>query len=187
MEPVRPGSTAPDFTLNSTPDQKLSLHELRGRRVILCFYPADWSPVCGDQLSIYQAILPEFHRLGAELIGLSVDGAWCHAAYRKHRKLTFALLSDFEPKGEVAQAYGVYARENGTSARALFVLDEAGTVRWSYVSPIGVNPGAEGILSALESLQEASPQPAITRPASADQAAAREASAKGSPTQGAST
>ena len=152
MEPLRPGLAAPDFALSSTPDQRLALHELRGQPVVLTFYPADWSPVCGDQLALYQEILPEFTRHRAQLIGISVDGAWCHAAYRKHRKLHFPLLADFEPKGQVARQYGVYDTGSGTAGRALFVLDAQGTIRWSYLSPVGVNPGADGILTALESI-----------------------------------
>jgi peroxiredoxin len=149
---VQPGTQAPDFTLHSTPDQRMSLHELRGQRVILAFYPADWSPVCGDQMALYNEVLAEFKKHHAALIGISVDGVWCHAAFANARKLHFPLLSDFEPKGEVARAYGVYRTPEGVSERALFVLDEDGVVRWSYVSPIAVNPGADGILDALESL-----------------------------------
>jgi len=152
MEPLRSHVTAPDFTLPSTPDQHLSLHELRNQPVVLVFYPADWSPVCSDQLALYQEILPEFKKHGAQLVGISVDGAWCHAAYKTHRKLQFPLLADFQPKGQVAQQYGVYDTEHGTAGRALFVLDAHGTIRWSYLSPVGVNPGADGILTALESL-----------------------------------
>ena len=154
MEALHAGTKAPDFSLHATPDQMLNLSDFRGRRVILAFYPADWSPVCGDQMSLYQEVLPEFQRLNAELLGLSVDGAWCHMAFKKDRKIRYPLLADFEPKGDVARAYGVYAKEYGTSGRALFVLDESGVIRWSYVSPIGVNPGADGILHALESLDK---------------------------------
>jgi peroxiredoxin len=149
---LQPGTQAPDFTLHSTPDQEMSLQELKGQRVILAFYPADWSPVCGDQMALYNEVLPEFRKHHATLVGISVDGAWCHAAFAKARKLHFPLLSDFEPKGEVARSYGVYRKRDGVSERALFVLDEDGVVRWSYVSPLAVNPGADGILDALESL-----------------------------------
>ena len=152
MEALHAGTKAPDFSLHATPDQMLNLNDFRGRRVILAFYPADWSPVCGDQMSLYQEVLSEFQRFNAELLGLSVDGAWCHMAFKKDRKIRYPLLADFEPKGDVARAYGVYAKEYGTSGRALFVLDESGVIRWSYVSPIGVNPGADGILTALENL-----------------------------------
>jgi peroxiredoxin len=149
---LQPGTPAPDFTLHSTPDQRLSLHELRGSPVVLLFYPADWSPVCGDELAIFNEILPEFRDYGAELLGISVDGVWCHAAFARHRKLHFSLLSDFEPKGAVSRQYGAYREQDGTSARALFVLDGEGTIRWSYLSPVGVNPGADGVLAALEKL-----------------------------------
>jgi peroxiredoxin len=148
------GTPAPDFTLPSTPDQKLSLSDFRGSPVILAFYPADWSPVCGDQMALYNEVLPEFRRYGAFLLGISVDGAWCHAAYREHRNLHFSLLADFEPKGEVARRYGVYRKQEGVCERALFVIDRDDRVAWSYVSPIGVNPGADGILNALENLSE---------------------------------
>jgi peroxiredoxin len=167
-----PGVPAPDFKLRSTqslrpdretrapgfklqtlpPDQYISLSELRGRPVILAFYPADWSPVCGDQVVLYNELLPEFQRFNAALLGVSVDNYWCHLAFAKDRKLRFPLLSDFEPKGAVAHSYGAYRQQDGISARALFVIDADGTVRWSYLSPLDVNPGAEGILDALEAL-----------------------------------
>jgi len=146
------GTTAPDFSLHVTPDQKLSLKELRGNPVILAFYPADWSPVCGDQMGLYNEILSEFHKAGAQLLGISVDGVWCHEAFAKDRKLHFPLLADFEPKGAVAQAYGAYRKEEGVCERALFVIDKNGTIAWSYLSPVAVNPGADGILEALETL-----------------------------------
>jgi peroxiredoxin len=151
-EILTPGTAAPEFHLPVTPDQKLALSELRGRPVILAFYPADWSPVCGDQMGLYNELLPEFQKHGAELLGISVDGAWCHEAFAKDRGYHFPLLADFEPKGEVARAYGAYRDENGFSERALFVIDKDGTIVWSYLSPIGVNPGADGILEALENL-----------------------------------
>jgi peroxiredoxin len=147
------GTPAPDFGLHSTPDQTVKLSEFRGQPVVLAFYPADWSPVCGDQMALYNEMLSEFQNLGAELMGISVDGSWCHAAFSRDRKLHFPLLSDFEPKGAVARLYGVYREGEGTCERALFVIDAGGVIRWSYVSPVGVNPGAEGILSALEELQ----------------------------------
>ena len=152
--PLSPGSDAPDFELPSTPDQTVSLDELRGRPVILAFYPEDWSPVCSDQMALYQELLPEFQKFNAQLVGISVDGIWCHLAFASDRNLHFPLLADFEPKGEVARAYQVYRAKEGTSERALYVIDADGIVRWSYVSPVGVNPGANGILQALESLDE---------------------------------
>ena len=150
--PLAPGTEAPEFELRSTPDQTVSLSEFRGRPLILAFYPEDWSPVCSDQLALYQELLPEFRKFNAELLGISVDGVWCHLAFAKDRNLHFPLLADFEPKGEVSRTYQVYRATDGTSERALYVIDSDGIVRWSYVSPVGVNPGADGILRALEDL-----------------------------------
>lgn len=147
------GTLAPAFELRSTPDQSVRLGDFSGRRLIMAFYPADWSPVCTDQMALYNEILPEFQELGAALVGISIDHAWCHVAFAQSRNLHFPLLADFHPKGEVARSYGVYDDEVGMSQRALFIVDGAGVIRWSYVSPIGVNPGADGILNALESMQ----------------------------------
>jgi peroxiredoxin len=147
-----PGTSAPEFTLHVTPDQSLSLSELRGQPVILAFYPADWSPVCGDQMALFNEILPEFQKFKAELLGISVDGVWCHEAFAKDRHLHFPLLADFEPKGAVAQKYGAYRKMEGFCERALFVINKNGIITWSYCSPVAVNPGADGILEALEIL-----------------------------------
>jgi peroxiredoxin len=152
-----PGTAAPSFRLRSTPDQFLALSDFRGSNLILAFYPADWSPVCGDQMNLYNELLPEFRQYNAQLLGVSVDGAWCHLAFSQDRKFRFPLVSDFEPKGEVARAYGVYSQAEGVSERALFVIDDQGIIQWSYVSPMGVNPGADGILRALDNLT--APQP----------------------------
>jgi peroxiredoxin len=146
------GTSAPDFTLHVTPDQAVSLSDFRGRPVILAFYPADWSPVCGDQMALYNQILPEFNKFGAELMGVSVDGTWCHSAFAEARRLHFPLLSDFEPKGGVARAYGAYRAHKGVCERALFVIGKDGVISWSYCSPVAINPGADGILDALEKL-----------------------------------
>jgi peroxiredoxin len=150
--PLAAGASAPDFQLKSTPDQLVSLADFRGRPLIMAFYPADWSPVCTDQMALYNEVLPEFKRFEAELVGISVDHAWCHIAFARSRNLHFTLLADFHPKGEVARRYSVYDDSTGMSERALFVLDGEGEIAWSYVSPIGVNPGADGILNALESM-----------------------------------
>jgi peroxiredoxin len=149
---LAPGSKAPDFKLHATPDQAVSLGEFKGKPVVLAFYPADWSPVCGDQMALYNEVLPEFRKFGADIVGISVDGVWCHLAFTKDRRLHFPLLSDFEPKGDIARKYGVYSDASGTCERALFVIDGDGIIRWSYVSPVAVNPGADGILAALEAL-----------------------------------
>jgi peroxiredoxin len=152
-KPLVAGSRAPQFTLHTTPDQAVSLRDLLHGPLVVAFYPADWSPVCGDQLVLYNELLPVFQKHGASVAGISVDGVWCHIAYSKDRKLRFPLLSDFEPKGEVARAYGAYRTPDGVCERALFVIDGSGVIQWSYVSPIGMNPGADGILQALEGMR----------------------------------
>ena len=160
---LAPGTPAPDFSLPSAPDRKRSLSDLRGRPAVIAFYPADWSPVCGDQMALYNEILSEFDEYGAQVVGISVDGAWCHKAFSQARKLRFDLLADFEPKGAVSSAYGAYRKADGFSERALFVLDANGVIRWSYLSPVGVNPGADGILNALDALTpEQRGQPSAT-------------------------
>jgi peroxiredoxin len=150
------GTQAPDFELEGTGDEPLGPASFRGRPLIIAFYPADWSPVCGDQMALYNEVLPVFGDHGAEIVGISVDGVWCHGAYAEHKNLHFPLLSDFEPKGEVSRRYGAYEHRGGFSKRALFVLDGEGVIRWSYESPIDVNPGADGILAALEAMPAAS-------------------------------
>ncbi len=151
--PLPPGTPAPDFTLPSGPGKTTSLSDYKGQPIILVFYPADWSPVCGDQAVLYNELNPVFQSYIAQLVGISVDGVWCHEAFANHKNLQYPLLSDFEPKGAVARMYGVYRHQDGYSERALFVIDSEGIIRWSYVSPINVNPGADGILTALEDLE----------------------------------
>ena len=147
---LSPGTKAPDFTLKQTSKETLSLADLKGKPTVLVFYPADWSPVCGDELALFNEVLPEFQRYDAQVVGISVDGPWCHKAYAESRNLQFPLLSDFEPKGAVSRKYGAYREQDGVSERALFVLDADGVIRWSFLSDINKNPGADGVLSALE-------------------------------------
>jgi peroxiredoxin len=155
MSLLQNGQAAPDFALPATPDQKVSLSEFRGQNVVLIFYPADWSPVCSDELAVFNEITPMLKEYHAQILGLSVDSAWCHQAFKQARNIKFPLLADFEPKGEVARSYGAYRQGEGTSERALYVIDGEGKVRWSYLSPLGVNPGADGVLDALESMKPA--------------------------------
>jgi peroxiredoxin len=159
MSILAAGAAAPPFSLQTTPDQRVSLSDFQGKRVILVFYPADWSPVCGDQLTVYNELLPLFRKHDASVVAISVDGVWCHVAFARDRRLHFPLLSDFEPKGAVAKQYGAYRTGDGICERALFVIDERGIIRWSYLSPIGVDPGADGILDALTAM-EGKDQPA---------------------------
>ncbi|MFV0388962.1 MAG: redoxin domain-containing protein [Pyrinomonadaceae bacterium] len=145
------GTKAPDFELDSKIDQKIALSNLRGKKVILVFYPADWSTVCSDQIALYNEMSGLFEKHNAQMLGISVDGKWCHKAFAEHRNIGFPLLADFEPKGAVSMLYESYT-EFGFSARNLYVIDEDGIIRWSYVSPIGENPGGDGILKALEDI-----------------------------------
>ncbi len=151
-EPLKAGSKAPDFNLKDTPDQTVALSDFQGRPVILAFYPADFSPVCGDELALFNEVLPEFQKHNAQLLGISVDNVWCHLAFAKDRNLHFPLLADFHPKGQVAKLYNSYREEDGEAERALYVIDSDGMIAWGYISPIGVNPGADGALKALEDL-----------------------------------
>ena len=163
--PLAPGTPAPGFSLSRTPTQRVSLSDFRGRPVVLAFYPADWSPVCGDQMTLYSELHEVFEERGAVVLGISVDSAWCHAAFTDARHLRIPLLADFEPKGDVARRYSVYRANDGTSERALFVLDSEGIVRWSYISPVGINPGGDGILRALEAFAPAPPEGGADREA----------------------
>jgi len=149
---IQTGTQAPHFSLYATPDQKISLQEFRGKKVILAFYPADWSPVCGDQMALYNEMRSFFHKHNAEVLGISVDSKWSHLAFSLDRKLHFPLLADFEPKGAVSKMYNVYDDVEGESQRALYVIDENGIIRWNYLSPRDINPGADGILDALEEM-----------------------------------
>jgi peroxiredoxin len=147
---IEPGARAPDFTLPDQDGQQVSLSDFRGQTVVLVFYPADFSRVCTDQLSVYQEVLPQFEERKAKLLGISVDGAFCHRAFRNHLNLDLPLLADFHPKGEVARAYGVWSEKYGTASRALVVVNEEGTVTWSYLSPPLEVPGANLIFDALD-------------------------------------
>jgi peroxiredoxin len=148
MIPV--GEQAPDFTLRDQDGEKVSLADFRGRRLMLVFYPADFSPVCGDQFSIYQEVKPEIEEKGVELVGISVDSAWAHRAFQEKLGFEFTLLSDFEPKGEVSRAYGSYIDRVGTANRTLVLVDEEGVVAWTYESPNpGEFPGANIVFDAL--------------------------------------
>lgn len=161
MDILKPGTKAPDFSLLATPDQKVSLHELTGKPVVLIFYPADWSPVCGDELALFNEVIPEFKKYHAQLVGISVDNIWSHLAFVKDHKLRFPLLSDFEPKGKAAQEYGSYDYASGVCSRSLFVINPEGVIEWSYMSPVGVNPGVDEVLEALEALSQKQQQEAI--------------------------
>jgi peroxiredoxin len=148
---IEPGSPAPGFSLADHDGNAVSLEDFAGRRVVMAFYPLDFSAVCTDQLSIYQEVLGEIEARGASLIGISVDSAACHAAFREKLGLTFPLLADFHPKGEVCAAYGAYLEDWGHSNRSLVLVEPDGTVGWSYATPTPLEiPGANLIFDALD-------------------------------------
>jgi len=147
---IEPGAPAPDFTLPDQDGNEVSLSDFRGRAVVLVFYPADFSPVCTDQLSVYHEVLPELEQRGASMLGISVDGAYCHHAFREQLGVSIPLLADFHPKGEVAKAYGVWSEERGVAGRALVLVGPDGKVEWSYMSPPLEVPGANLIFDALD-------------------------------------
>ncbi|WP_026707168.1 redoxin domain-containing protein [Flavobacterium frigidarium] len=151
---LQKNDTAPNFTLYATPDKEISLADMKGKNVILAFYPADWSPVCSDQMALYNETLKYFEKHDAEIFGISVDSKWCHQAFTESRNLHFNLLADFEPKGAISKAYGAYDEKEGQSKRALFVINKEGVIEWSFVSPNEENPGADGILEALENMNK---------------------------------
>ena len=149
MTLIEAGTTAPDFSLPDQDGNKVSLADFAGRKLVLCFYPLDFSPVCTDQLSLYQEVLEEIESKGASLVGISVDSSYCHHAFRQHLNLTMPLLADFNPKGEVSRAYGAWIDEVDHGNRSLVLIEE-GAVKWSYASPTPLEiPGANLIFDAL--------------------------------------
>ena len=149
---IEPGTAAPDFTLPDQDENEVSLGDFAGRRLVLAFYPLDFSPICTDQLSIYQEVLPDLNERGVSLVGVSVDSAYAHAAFREKLNLTIPLLADFHPKGEVTRAYGAWIEKVGHGNRSLVLIDERGIVAWSHASPTPIEiPGANLIFDALES------------------------------------
>ena len=148
---IEAGERAPDFTLPDQEGKEVSLSDFRGRTLVLAFYPADFSPVCTDQLNVYQEVLGELEQRGVTLVGVSVDSAWTHKAFQAQLGVTIPLLADFHPKGEVAKAYGVWVEEHGVSARALVMIGPDGMVRWAHraASPLEI-PGANLIFDALD-------------------------------------
>ena len=146
------GDHAPDFILPSSPEEEISLYHFKGKLVLLVFYPADWSPVCGYQLALYSEPSAFFEHANLQLLAISVDGKWCHATYREQRNLSFPLLADFEPKGNVARKYGVYNEQSGESERALFLIDKESVINWRFLADPNVIPGLDGIMEAIERL-----------------------------------
>ena len=153
---IEVGEKAPDFSLPNHKGEQVSLSDFRGRKVMLAFYPSDFSPVCSDQLSIYQEVKPDLDEAGLEVVGVSIDHSWAHRAFRKELNLDFTLLADFHPKGQVAELYGAYLPDYGTSNRSLVLVDPEGVVSWVYESPTPLEiPGANLLFDALEATDKA--------------------------------
>lgn len=149
---IEAGEPAPEFTLRDQDGKRVSLSDYRGRKVLLIFYPLDFSPVCSDQLSVYQEVKPQIEAKGVELVGISVDSGFAHKAFQRELGIDTTLLADFEPKGEVARAYGAYIEKVGHANRSLVLVDEEGTVEWAHESPTPLEiPGANLIFDALDS------------------------------------
>jgi peroxiredoxin len=149
---IEAGTKAPDFALRDQDGNEVKLSDFSGRKLLLVFYPLDFSPVCTDQLSLYQEVLGEIEAKGASVVGVSVDSAFCHHAFREHLNLTMPLLADFHPKGEMSSAYGAYREDRGATNRSLVLVDEDGMVEWSFASPSTAEiPGANLIFDALSS------------------------------------
>ena len=147
---ISAGQLAPDFTLPNHRGEEVSLSDFRGRKLMLVFYPTDFSPVCSDQLSVYQEVLGQIEREGVQLLGISVDSSWSHNAFRKQLGIEIPLLADFHPKGEMSSRYGAYIADFGIANRSLVLIDEEGVVRWAYESPsLNEVPGANLIFDAL--------------------------------------
>ena len=154
MDALQVGANAPDFTLDGSGGTPFRLSQAvrESRFVVLVFYPLAFSPVCTQELNLFQEILEQFGELGAQVVGISVDSKYTQRAFAEANKITFPLLADFHPKGAVAQQYGAM-REDGVAERALFVVDSQMRVRYSFVSEFRKNPGADRLLEALEGMQ----------------------------------
>ena len=147
---IAAGTAAPDFSLPDHDGKQVGLSDFAGRKLVLAFYPLDFSPVCTDQLSLYQEVLGEIEARGASLVGISVDSSYCHHAFRKQLNLTMPLLADFNPKGRVSRAYGAWIDVVDHGNRSLVLIDAEGIVRWAHASPTPLEiPGANLIFDAL--------------------------------------
>jgi peroxiredoxin len=149
--PLEPGIEAPDFALADPSGEPVRLSEFRGRPVVIVFYPLDWSPGCSQQLDLYEQEIYEFRKRGAELLAISVDSIYSHGAWAALRGMSFPLLADFNPRGEVARRYSVWREQDGYSERALYVVDPDGVIRYSYVSPyLHHVPDVDELLEAVD-------------------------------------
>jgi peroxiredoxin (alkyl hydroperoxide reductase subunit C) len=146
---IAPGTPVPDFTLRREDGSEFTKADFEGKTTVLVFYPFAFSPVCTDQLNLYEEILGDLERHGATLYGVSCDAGYSQKAFREQLGVTIEQLSDFEPKGAACRAFGVY-HPGGFAQRALVIVGPDGVVTWSYqaASP-GDLPGANLIFDGL--------------------------------------
>jgi peroxiredoxin len=148
---IAPGTAVPDFTLRREDGSEFTAADLDGQRTVLVFYPFAFSPVCTDQLGLYEDVLEEFAAQGATLRAISCDASPSQVAFREKLGVSIEQLSDFEPKGAVCRAFGVY-HAAGMAERALVLVGPDRVVEWSWVGENpGVLPGANLIFDALAS------------------------------------
>jgi mycoredoxin-dependent peroxiredoxin len=152
-QPLARGSTAPAFKLQATPDQSLSLEECIGSPLVLIFYPLDWSPVCSNEHACFVNDLKQFEKLNAQVLGLSVDSVWSHKAFADKLGIQYPLLADFQPRGSVADKFGVYLADKGITGRAIAIIDKTGKVAWFKDFGIPNVPDMKEVSQALEQLQ----------------------------------
>lgn len=137
--PLKPGDPAPDFTLPSTVGEKVTLSDYRGKKnVLLMFYPLDFSPVCSVENRQCAEMLPSKGGQDVQVLGISVDSLWAHKAFAEQNGISYPLLADFHPKGEVAKKYGVYLEDKGIAARTAFIVGKDGKIRDVIASDIPV-------------------------------------------------
>jgi len=143
------GTTVPEFTLVTEQGEQFTAQDLRGMRTVLVFYPFAFSPVCSDQLQVYEEVLDEIAAQGARILGVSCDSSYSQTAFREKLGVSIPQLSDFEPKGQACRAFGVL-HPGGFPQRALVISDAEGTVRFSFQAPSpGDLPGANLIFDGL--------------------------------------
>jgi peroxiredoxin len=149
---LAPGTQVPDFKLATEAGEEFTQDNLQGKTTVFVFYPFAFSPVCTDQLQVYDESLAEINAQDADIYGVSCDSSWAQKAFREKLDVSIAQLSDFEPKGAACQAFGVL-HPGGFPQRALVIVGPEGIVRWSYQAPSPADlPGVHMILGGLKNV-----------------------------------
>jgi peroxiredoxin len=150
---IEVGKPAPEFTLKDQSQKEVKLSDFRGKRVVLMFYPLDWSPVCTNEHACMVGDMKDFEKLDAQVLGLSVDSVWSHKAFAEKMGIGYPLLADFHPRGAVAEKYGMYLADKGITGRAITIIDRNGNVAWHKQYDIPVVPDIKEVAAALASVQ----------------------------------